>query len=226
MTKIKRKPIEKRPLYREEIGNAIRDAIASGDLKPGDRIVETQWAKDLGVSQSPVREAIRELEMMGLVENIPYQGCIVRKITERDMKDAYRVRMHLEVLGIQGAVEGATEEHLKELHKILMDMEAAAKKKAFNSYTKLNELFHEKIVEISQNQLLLRLWKQSHIQGSTFFGTQLSPQTLEELALRHRALYDAIAAKDEKLAQEAVFQHFQELIDEVDKSTLVDRSQA
>jgi DNA-binding GntR family transcriptional regulator len=105
MTKIKRKPIEKRPLYREEIGNAIREAIAAGDLKPGDRIVETQWAKDLGVSQSPVREAIRELEMMGLVENIPYQGCFVRTATKQDMKDAYRVRMYLEMLGVQDAVE-------------------------------------------------------------------------------------------------------------------------
>ena len=135
MTKIKRKPIEKRPLYREEIGNAIRDAIASGDLKPGDRIVETQWAKDLGVSQSPVREAIRELEMMGLVENIPYQGSIVRKITVQDLKDAYRVRMYLEVLGIQSAVEEAKEEDLEELNEILLNMEAAAQEEALNSYS-------------------------------------------------------------------------------------------
>ncbi|MBR0599271.1 GntR family transcriptional regulator [Sinanaerobacter chloroacetimidivorans] len=217
MTKIKRKPIEKRPLYREEIGNAIRDAIVSGDLKPGDRIVETQWAKDLGVSQSPVREAIRELEMIGLVENIPYQGCFVRKITKQDMKDAYRVRMYLEMLGIQDAVESATEAQLKEIYQILEEMEAEAKKSAFNSYTKKNEQFHEKIIEISQNKLLIRLWKQSHIQDSTFFGTQLSEQTLEALAVRHKDLYDAIAARDEKRAKEAIYQHFQELIEELDK---------
>jgi len=216
MTKIKRKPIEKRPLYREEIGNAIRDAIVSGDLKPGDRIVETQWAKDLGVSQSPVREAIRELEMMGLVENIPYQGCIVRKATKQDMKDAYRVRMYLEMLGIQDAVEGATEDQLKEIDKVNKEMEAEAKKNAFNAYTKKNEEFHEKIIEVSQNRLLIRLWKQSHIQDSTFFGTQLSDQSLEALAIRHKILYDAIAARDVKRAQEAIYQHFQELIEELD----------
>lgn len=217
MTKIKRKPIEKRPLYREEIGNAIRDAIASGDLKPGDRIVETQWAKDLGVSQSPVREAIRELEMMGLVENIPYQGCIVRKVTKQDVKDAYRVRMSLEMLGIQEAVAGATEAQLKEIYKVFKEMEAEAKKNAFNSYTKKNELFHEKIIEISQNKLLIRLWKQSHIQDSTFFGTQLSEQTLEELADRHKEMYEAIEARDEKRAKEAVYHHFQDLIEEMDR---------
>ncbi len=217
MTKIKRKPIEKRPLYREEIGNAIRDAIVSGDLKPGDRIVETQWAKDLGVSQSPVREAIRELEMMGLVENIPYQGCIVRKATKQDMKDAYRVRMYLEMLGIQDAVEGATEDQLKEIDKVNKEMEAEAKKNAFNAYTKKNEEFHEKIIEVSQNGLLIRLWKQSHIQDSTFFGTQLSDQSLEALAIRHKVLYEAIEARDVKRAQEAIYQHFQELIEELDR---------
>lgn len=217
MTKVKRKPIEKRPLYREEIGNAIRDAIVSGDLKPGDRIVETQWAKDLGVSQSPVREAIRELEMMGLVENIPYQGCIVRKATKQDMKDAYRVRMYLEMLGIQDAVEGATDEQLKEIDKILKEMEAEAKKNSFNSYTKKNELFHEKIIEVSQNRLLIRLWKQSHIQDSTFFGTQLSDQSLEALAVRHRVIYDAIVSRDVKRAQDTIYQHFQELIEELDR---------
>lgn len=222
MTKVARKPINKRPLYREEIGNTIRDAIASGDLKPGDRIVETQWAKDLGVSQSPVREAIRELEMRGLVENIPYQGCIVRKITKQDMKDAYRVRMYLEMLGIKDAVEGATETQLKEMNEILKEMGAEAKKKALNPYTKKNKEFHEKIIEISQNKLLIRLWKQSNIQDSTFFGTQFSEQSLDDLALRHKVLYDAIEARDTKRAQDAVYAHFQELIEELDKQELVE----
>lgn len=217
MTKMKRKPIEKRPLYREEIGNAIREAIASGDLKPGDRIVETQWAKDLGVSQSPVREAIRELEMMGLVENVPYQGCFVRKATKQDMKDAYRVRMYLEMLGVQDAVEIATEEQLKDIFKVFKEMEAEAKKNAFNSYINKNELFHGKIVEISQNKLLLRLWKQSHIQESTFFGTQFSDRPLIDLAVRHKIIYDAIVDRDEKRAKDAIYEHFQELIEELDR---------
>ena len=102
MDTFKRKPIEKRPLYRDEIRNAIKKSIMLGELKPGDRIIETRWARELGVSQSPVREAIRELEMIGLVENIPYQGCFVRKVTKKDMKDSYKVRLYLEMLGIQG----------------------------------------------------------------------------------------------------------------------------
>ena len=84
--------IEKRPLYREEIKEALMQAIVSGELAPGDRIVETRWAKELGVSQSPIREAIRELEMIGLVENIPYKGSIVRKLTRKDIINTYEVR--------------------------------------------------------------------------------------------------------------------------------------
>lgn len=217
MTQIRRKQIVKRPLYRDEIGNAIREAIAVGDLKPGDRIVETQWAKDLGVSQSPVREAIRELEIIGLVENIPYQGCFVRKVTKKDMKDSYSVRMYLEMLGIQDAVEGANENQLKEIRTILEEMKIAAMENDFNLYIKKNEMFHESIINISQNELLCRLWRQSNIHDSTFFGTQLSEQSLQDLALRHKDLYDTIEKRDAKAAKKAIFLHFEELIEELEK---------
>lgn len=213
MTNATRKPIKKRPLYREQIGDSIRDAIFSGELKPGDRIVETQWARALGVSQSPVREAIRELEMMGLVENIPYQGCFVRRATKQDMRDNNRVRMYLEMLGIEDAVESATEEHLEGILKVYEEMVAAAKKNSRTAYIKKNEQFHEKILEISQNKLLLRLWRQCNIQDSTFFGTYFSERPLEELALRHKKLYDAIKARDSELAKKAVHDHFLELME-------------
>ena len=93
--------ISKRPLYREEIKKALMDAIVSGQLAPGDRIVETRWAKELGVSQSPIREAIRELELIGLVETIPYKGCIVRKITHKDLIDTFEVRIALESIALE-----------------------------------------------------------------------------------------------------------------------------
>ncbi len=217
MTSIKRKPLEKRPLYRDEIKNTIREAIVAGDLKPGDRIIETQWAKELGVSQSPVREAIRELEMIGLVENIPYQGCFVRKVTLKDMRDSYRVRTYLEMLGIQDAVEGADEDDLKEIHHVYKEMETAAKNNDFNLYIEKNELFHEKIMCISQNNLLIRLWKQSNIQDSTYFGTQFSDQSLEALSIRHKDLYEAIVERDLNRAKEVIYLHFEELIEELER---------
>ena len=114
--------IAKRPLYREEIKEALMEAIVSGELAPGERIVETRWAKELGVSQSPIREAIRELEMIGLVENIPYKGCIVRKLTRKDIEDTYKVRIALETMAICEAIQGDVQALLPGLQQHLQAM--------------------------------------------------------------------------------------------------------
>ncbi len=216
MNTTKRKPIEKRPLYRDEIRKSIKKAIISGELKPGDRIIETRWAKELGVSQSPVREAIRELEMVGLVENIPYQGCFVRKVTKKDMRDSYKVRMYLELLGIQDAVKNVDENKINELHAILKEMEVAAEEQNFDLYIQKDVFFHKKIIAISENDILLRSWEQCNIHDLTYIGTWISHRTLEQLSVRHEGLYEAIAARDIDRATEEISQHFERLIEEMD----------
>ena len=216
-SRIKTKPIEKRPLYRDEIRSAIKRAIMKGELKPGDRIIETRWAKELGVSQSPVREAIRELEMIGLVENIPYQGCFVKKVTKKDMRDSYKVRLHLELLGLQGALENVSEEQIQEIHSILKDMECAAESNNFDLYIKKDVLFHKKIIEISQNDALLRSWEQCNIHDLTYIGTWVSHRTLDQLSIRHEGLYEAIAVQDSKRAADELTKHFEQLIEELEQ---------
>jgi DNA-binding GntR family transcriptional regulator len=216
MDTLKRKPIEKRPLYRDEIRSSIKKAIMSGELKPGDRIIETQWARELGVSQSPVREAIRELEMIGLVENIPYQGCFVRKVTRKDMRDSYKVRMYLELLGIQDAVKNVGEDQIKELYSILKEMEVAAADHNFDLYIQKDVLFHRKIMARSGNEILLRSWDQCNIHDLTYIGTWVSHRTLEQLSVRHEGLYEALAAQDAERAATEITRHFEQLIDEMD----------
>jgi len=216
MDTLKRKPIEKRPLYRDEIRSSIKKAIMTGELKPGDRIIETRWAKELGVSQSPVREAIRELEMIGLVENIPYQGCFVRKVTRKDMRDSYKVRMYLELLGIRDAVGNVNENQIREIQSIMKEMEVAAAEQNFDLYIQKDVLFHRKIVAISKNDILLRSWDQCNIHDLTYIGTWISHRTLEQLSVRHEGLYEAIAARDADRAMEEVSRHFEQLIDELD----------
>lgn len=212
-----RKPLKKRSLFRDEISDYIKEAILSGELKPGDRIVETRWARELGVSQSPVREAIRELEMIGLVENRPFQGCFVRELTVKDVKDSYRVRMSLETLGMQDAVASITDEQLQEIYNVMKEMETAAENHDFDLYIKLDTLFHQKIIEVSKNATLLRLWSQCYIREWTHIGTKkLSDRSLEHLANRHEAIYDALAARDEKTAVQAVVTHLEELIEEME----------
>jgi DNA-binding GntR family transcriptional regulator len=209
-----RKPLKKRSLFRDEISNYIKEAILSGELKPGDRIVETRWARELGVSQSPVREAIRELEMIGLVENKPFQGCFVKELTVKDVKDSYKVRVSLETLGIKDAVASVTDEQLQEIYNVMKEMETAAENHEFDLYIKLDTEFHQKIVEVSQNATLIRLWSQCYIREWTHIGTKkLSDMSLKNLALRHEQIYDALAARDEKRAVEAVASHLEELVE-------------
>ncbi|MCJ7688098.1 MAG: GntR family transcriptional regulator [Clostridiaceae bacterium] len=209
-----RKPLKKRSLIRDEISEYIKEAILSGELKPGDRIVETRWARELGVSQSPVREAIRELEMIGLVENTPFQGSYVKELTIKDIRDSYRVRLSLETLGMKEAVASITDEQLLKIYKVMKDMEAAAENLDFNLYIKLDTLFHLKIIEVSQNKTLLRLWSQCYIREWTHIGTKkLLGRSLENLATRHETIYEALAARDEKSAVKAVVTHLEELIE-------------
>jgi DNA-binding GntR family transcriptional regulator len=209
-----RKPLKKRSLFRDEISNYIKEAILSGELKPGDRIVETRWARELGVSQSPVREAIRELEMIGLVENRPFQGCYVKELTVKDIKDSYRVRVSLETLGMEDAVENITDEQLLEIYNVMKEMETAAENHEFDLYIKLDTLFHQKIIEVSQNTTLLRLWSQCYIREWTHIGTKkLSDISLKNLAIRHEAIYEALAARDKKRSVQAVVTHLEELVE-------------
>jgi DNA-binding GntR family transcriptional regulator len=212
-----RKPLKKRSLFRDEISGYIKEAILSGELKSGDRIVETRWARELGVSQSPVREAIRELEMIGLVENRPFQGSYVKELTVKDIKDSYRVRLSLETLGMKDAVASITDEQLQGVYNVMKEMEVAAENHDFDMYIKLDTLFHQKIMEVSQNTTLLRLWSQCYIREWTHIGTKkLSDRSLENLAIRHEAIYDALSARDEKKAVRAVVRHLEELIEHME----------
>ena len=199
--------------YRKEVRDYIKESILSGELKPGDRLVESRCAKELGISQAAVRQAIRELEVIGLVENIPFQGCYVREHTIKDVRDSYKVRICLESLGIRDAVESITDQQLREINTVMQDMQKAASNHEFEQYITLDALFHKKIIEVPQNRLLLRLWNQCHIREWTHIATKkLSGKGLQRLAVRHELIYNALAEGDKEKAIQAVVSHLEELI--------------
>ena len=102
---------------RDVVFNTLRQAILRGELKPGERLMEIQLANKLGVSRTPIREAIRKLELEGLVLMIPRKGAEVAEITEKNMRDVLEVRKALEELAVQLACEKITQEELEELEK-------------------------------------------------------------------------------------------------------------
>lgn len=209
---MEQKPLNKPALYREEIKDRIIDEIMSGNLKPGDRIVETRWAKELGVSQSPVREAIRELEVTGFVENIPYKGSYVRTLTQKDIEDSYKVRKALEALGVLEATRNIDDNGLKVLLQYLNMMKSAAAADDYLSFIRADVKFHEAIMQHSNNEILVKLWRQANFRANTAVGARLSNRSLKELAESHKDLYEKLRNRDEEQALEEINSHFELLM--------------
>lgn len=198
---------------REALTEYFKDAILSGELGPGDRIVETQWARKLGISQSPVRDALRSLESLGLVETIPYQGTYVSSITFQDLVDAHTIRGNIEALAVHYAIDRLTDEDLSKMQTLLIEMEDAGKNGDMNRYVHKDTEFHKAIVSASQKKMLIRLFEQCNVYEWTYYGTRFSSLDLVQLAKRHESIYRALAARNEEKAKELVVLHLQELIE-------------
>ena len=114
---------------RDVVFNTLRQAILRGELKPGERLMEIQLANKLGVSRTPIREAIRKLELEGLVLMIPRKGAEVAEITEKNMRDVLEVRKALEELAVQLACEKITAEEIEEMKKAAEEFRMILKNK-------------------------------------------------------------------------------------------------
>ena len=204
--------LPKRRLLHQEVSRYIRQAILLGELKPGDRIVETKLAQLLGVSQAPVREAIRELEFSGLVEQKPYLGTYVKQITMQDMQNFYRVRGALEKLGAQQACKNITVVQLDEIEKVMQEMERAGAQADNERYVQMDALFHDKIIAASGNDLLCKLWEQCNIKSWLFVGTALARRDIAYLASRHRRIFERLRERDTQGLEEAVQDHLEQLL--------------
>ena len=206
-----------RKVFREEIRNAIREAIFSGELNPGDRIIETYWAKELGVSQGPVREAIRDLEAIGLVETVPFKGSRVRSLSEKDIRDNYSVRICLESKSIRDVITMLTDEQMERLavslQDILKEMDGCAKRGDLRAFTECDTAFHRTIIDATGNQVLLKLWEQCNMRNWLTVPALTNAESLLQLQCGHQHICQAICAKDVKEATSTLEDHLTGLMD-------------
>lgn len=209
--------LQHRKVFREEIRNAIREAIFAGELKPGDRIIETYWAKELGVSQGPVREAIRDLEAMGLVETVPFKGSRVRSLSEKDIRDNYSVRICLESKSIRDAIQNlddpALEQLVIRLRTILHEMEESAQQGDLRSFTEQDATFHRTIIGATGNHVLLRLWEQCNMRNWFMFSALTDVKSLKRLQIGHQKLTEAIYHRNLEVAISILENHLTSLMD-------------
>lgn len=142
---------------RDVVFNTLREAILKGELKPGERLMELQLAAKLGVSRTPIREAIRMLEQEGLAVTIPRRGAEVAKMTEKDMEDVLQIREALDILAVQLACDKINEDELEELERSVLVFTKAAGTANVRAVAMADVEFHDIIYNATENQKLVNM---------------------------------------------------------------------
>lgn len=195
---------------RELVFESLREAIIKGRLHPGERLMEIQLAEELGVSRTPVREAIRKLELEGLVLMIPRKGAYVSQISMKDIADVFEIRRALEGLAARLAAERATEEEVERLERALVKISEVAEAEDLTGAVALDTDFHEELMQASHNPRLSQLVSNLREQIQRFRLTSLSQPGRVKLAVaEHRKIVDAIASHDAELAQNLAYEHIE-----------------
>lgn len=193
---------------RDVVFNTLRQAILRGELKPGERLMEIQLANKLGVSRTPIREAIRKLELEGLVLMIPRRGAEVAEITEKSLRDVLEVRGALEELAVKLACQKITDEQIQELRVAEKEFELALSSGDVTVYAEADVKFHDIIYLATDNQrliqLLFNLREQMYRYRVEYLKREESHGTL---LVEHKKIIETIAKRDMDAAVDAVCQH-------------------
>jgi DNA-binding GntR family transcriptional regulator len=200
-----------RVVLSDRVKEFIVEAVLSGELKPGERIVESSMARDLGVSQAPVREAIRDLVLLGFLESQPYKGTSVRSFTPEELWETYTVRAALESLAARLAATHLTGDDIEALQSILDEMMEAANRQDLDRLLQLDNHFHETILQISRNKTLYQLWKTLQYGTWSIVTYRMSSYDPAYLAARHKDLLDALKSRDPERAMHAMQHHIEDM---------------
>lgn len=201
-------PIQRRVL-REDIKERIVERILNGTYPPGSRIVESQVAAEFGTSQAPVREALRDLEGMRLIDSQPHRGARVRLVTSAELGQIYPVRAALEEVAGREAARNITDALLAALNDELSGMRLAAEEHNVHGQLIHDARFHEIIVEASGNQVLLEVWRSLRVEAQTLISVIKSDSDLRMIAEMHRPVIQALESRSADLAGRELRAHIE-----------------
>ncbi|MCL6478001.1 MAG: GntR family transcriptional regulator [Peptococcaceae bacterium] len=195
---------------RELVFESLREAIIHGRLKPGERLMEIQLAEEMGVSRTPVREAIRKLELEGFVVMIPRKGAYVSGISVKDIVDVFEVRAALEALAAGLAAERITAEELENLERSLVQISEVSDRQDLNAMVETDTNFHELLYKASRNQRLFQIVTHLKEQIQRFRTTSLSqPGRSKDALNEHRRIVEAISERNVEMAQALAREHIE-----------------
>lgn len=193
---------------RDVVFQTLRQAILKGELQPGERLMEIKLADKLGVSRTPIREAIRKLELEGLVVMIPRRGAAVANITEKDTKDVLEVRRTLEMFAVEVACERITQEQLAELKEAAKAFEDSKGSMDLIRIAETDMRFHEIIYEATQNDRLVQMLNNLRENMYRYRIEYLKdPNYYDSLVGEHREILEAIETKDTETARICMRDH-------------------
>lgn len=193
---------------RVQVFDRIRQDILSGKYKRGDELTESGLGTSLGVSRTPVREALRQLELEGLVELVPNKGAFVTGISKQDIQDIYEIRSRLEGLCARWAARNATQEQLDEMDEVLYLTEYHLRKEHYDQLSQMDGRFHELLYKASNSRILSNelLGYHQYVQlarKKSLRNKERSLRSNEE----HQKILDALKARDEELADRLTTEH-------------------
>ena len=195
---------------REVVFETLRDAIRKGILKPGERLMEIHLAEQLGVSRTPVREAIRKLELEGYVIMMPRRGTYVSNLSIKDINEVFEIRTSLDSLASGLAAERITDEELEHLQRLLVVIGEAIKEKNMEKIVEADTKFHDILYQASRNNRLVGIIYNLREQLTSFRTKSMAyPGRLEETLEEHRRIVDTIAQGDAVAAQKASEYHME-----------------
>ena len=201
---------------RDVVFNTLRQAILRGELKPGERLMEIQLANKLGVSRTPIREAILKLELEGLVLMIPRKGAEVAEITEKSLRDVLEVRRALEELSVQLACEKITKEEIRELERVAKEFQQVVNSSDITEIAEVDVCFHDIIYTATDNQKLIQLLNNLREQMYRYRVEYLKRESVyPKLIAEHEEIIRFIQEKNKTQAAEMVSRHIDNQVDAV-----------
>ena len=199
---------EKRLRAKETLRSNIKDyilqRIAEGYYQPGDRIVETQLAKELNVSQAPVREAILELPTMGLLEERPYSGSYIKHFTVAEIEDIFATRAFVEEYAARRAAQSITDEQLSQMEWVLTQMSA---QQDMPTFVHLDMEFHGLVMDAAGSPALKRAWSVLRMADWTYLCAAITTFSLDEMIAQHWQIYRYLKARDASSAAAYMLLH-------------------
>jgi DNA-binding GntR family transcriptional regulator len=190
----------------EKVKRTIVDRVVDGTYPPGTRLVELQLAKEFGVSQAPVREALRELSSTRLVENLPRRGTFVRSASQDDLAEVYFVRLALEGTAAAAAYP-ALHDDPTPLREALAGMREAAAANDAHGIAKYSTAFHRAVVAATGNRLMLVIWDSLYVEARTMATVVRGHVDLHAAAEAHVPILEAFENGTPDLCTKLVIEH-------------------